>query len=268
MTTRILNRLVLVAALWLTTGFAHAIPSDGQPFNFFNLSNGFGSFPDVLNNWGMENLTFYPAPNKVGNVMRVFIPKGAIDPGTMKMRGLPRGGAGSKTRVFPAGVRRATLSYQVYFPADFDFVRGGKLPGFYGGKGNSGGKIPDGTDGFSFRLMWGLGGRGSVYAYLPSSIKYGSGLLVHRFHFQPGRWHRIVLELTLNVPGQANGAFRMWMDGQYVGEEQTVLVRTTDELLINGMFFDVFFGGNDDSWAPPADTHIDFSDFVIRGYND
>lgn len=266
MTNQLQNRLILMLGSWLCCGVAHALPGNGQPFNFTELANGFNSFPDVHNSWGMENLTFRPAPDKNGNVMNVFIPKGAIDPGSMKLRGLPLGGAGFKTRVFPEGVKRAILSYQVYFPPDFDFVRGGKLPGLYGGKGNSGGKIPDGTDGFSFRMMWGKGGRGSVYAYLPSSIKYGNGLLVHRFHFQPGRWHQIRHELLLNDTDQANGNFRMWMDGQFVGEEQGILIRKSAALLINGMFFDVFFGGNDDSWAATANTHISFTNFVIRGY--
>jgi hypothetical protein len=232
---------------------------------FSNLELDFASFPAVKNNWGMENISFFPNDSNSGKYMRVFIPKGAIDPGTMRLRGMPRGGAGFKSVVFPSGVKRAVLSYRVRFPIGFDFVKGGKLPGFFGGKGNSGGIIPDGTDGFSFRLMWGLGGRGNVYAYLPSSVRYGTGLLVHKFNFRTGVWHQIVQELILNDPGYSNGVFRLWMDGQFVGEESNVLVRTIGDLKINGMFFDVFFGGNDDSWAPPADTYIDFSDFSMRG---
>ena len=261
--------LRLMAPLFF--GFLGLLPTWGAAANeviqsqFSNLNLEFSSFPATQNAWGMENLTFFPLPDDSGKYMRVFIPKGAIDPGTMRARSMPVGGAGFKSRVFSDGVRRATLSYRVRFPVGFDFVRGGKLPGLYGGKGNSGGRIPDGTDGFSFRLMWGLGGRGSVYAYIPSSVKYGSGFLVHKFHFQTGVWHQIVQELILNDPGQANGVVRLWMDGHFVGEENTILMRTVDDLKINGLFFDVFFGGNDNSWAPPADTHIDFSDFFIRG---
>jgi hypothetical protein len=45
-----------------------------------------------------------------------------------------------------------TLSYKVFFPADFDFVMGGKLPGLFGGRpGCSGGDA--GTDCFSTRFM-------------------------------------------------------------------------------------------------------------------
>jgi hypothetical protein len=230
---------------------------------FSDLLDGVKSFPAMTNAWGMENLSFHPLEATAGNFLRVFVPRGAIDPGTMQKRGLPRGGAGFKSGVFANGVNRAILSYQVRFPVGFDFVRGGKLPGIYGGKGNSGGKIPDGTDGFSFRLMWGKGGRGNVYAYLPSSVKYGSGLFVHKFNFQTGRWHQIMQEVVLNTLGQADGVLRMWVDGQSLGEEKGILIRTVDSLRINGMFFDVFFGGNDDTWAPPRDTFIDFAKFRL-----
>lgn len=49
------------------------------------------------------------------------------------------------------------VSYELAFDADFDWVKGGKLPGIRGGpslEGCSGGKEPTGTDCFSTRLMW------------------------------------------------------------------------------------------------------------------
>ncbi len=141
---------------------------------------------------------------------------------------------------------------------------GGKLPGMFGGVGNSGGHIPNGSDGFSFRLMWGAQGTGTVYAYLPSSVKYGTPLLHKQLRFLPGNWHSVMQELVLNVPGEANGVVRMWIDGQQIGEVGGLLVRNTETLKINGIFFDVFFGGSDPSWASSKDTYIEFADFVFR----
>jgi hypothetical protein len=48
------------------------------------------------------------------------------------------------------------LSYSVYFPADYNFVHGGKLAGLRGGSpdGCAGGEQTDGTTCFSARLMW------------------------------------------------------------------------------------------------------------------
>ena len=75
------------------------------------------------------------------------------------------------------------LSYSVYFPADFDFVKGGKLPGLYSSTGfmnSSTGTIDANTDScsggagneagkscWSIRLMWRENGEGELYLYLP-----------------------------------------------------------------------------------------------------
>ena len=34
-----------------------------------------------------------------------------------------------------SGADELTLEYEVYFSSGFDFVKGGKLPGFFGGEG-------------------------------------------------------------------------------------------------------------------------------------
>lgn len=240
--------------------------ADPKIHEFGNMKSGLASFPNIKNNWGMENISFLLNESDQVSYMRVFIPKGAIDPASMSRRGLPRGGAGFKSVVAVDGAERAILSYRVRFPVSFNFVRGGKLPGLYGGAGNSGGVIPNGTDGFSFRLMWDKNGMGVVYAYLPSSITYGSGFFRGRFTFVPGTWHQITQELKLNDPDKSNGLLRLWFDGLLVGEQDDLLIRTVGALKINGIFFDLFFGGNDDSWAPPSDTYVDFSSFRMITY--
>ena len=58
------------------------------------------------------------------------------------------------------------LEYKIYFCSSFDFVKGGKLPGLYGGRHHcSGGDAA--TDCFSARLMWRRNGDGEVYMYIP-----------------------------------------------------------------------------------------------------
>ncbi len=55
------------------------------------------------------------------------------------------------------------VSYELAFPQDFDWVKGGKLPGLRGGlnsTGCSGGNEPDGRDCLSARLMWRRNGNG------------------------------------------------------------------------------------------------------------
>ncbi len=55
------------------------------------------------------------------------------------------------------------VTYEVAFQADFDWVKGGKLPGLRGGPDQndcSGGNQPDGTNCFSSRVMWRTNGAG------------------------------------------------------------------------------------------------------------
>ncbi|CAE6455221.1 unnamed protein product [Rhizoctonia solani] len=65
-----------------------------------------------------------------------------------------------------------TLGYSIFFESGFDFVRGGKLPGLYGGTSNdeaascSGGRHA--ATCFSTRFMWRDQGAAELYAYLPS----------------------------------------------------------------------------------------------------
>jgi len=54
------------------------------------------------------------------------------------------------------------LTYDIAFDENFDFVKGGKLPGLRGGANNGceGGSQPNGTDCWSTRLMWRKNGAG------------------------------------------------------------------------------------------------------------
>lgn len=250
-------------ALWL--GLTTLLPSTGlatPPASWADgLRGGLSGWGPLRSSWGQDNREFLVEGMPPLPFMRVHISKGSIDPASMVRRGLPRAGTGFKARVLPAGTQAAELRYWVRFAHDFDFVRGGKLPGLYGGAGNSGGHIPTGRDGFSFRLMWLIGGRGQVYAYLPTSRQYGSSLLKGEFRFERGRWHRLRQRVTLNTPGQDDGRVALWIDGRLVGEVGGLRIRDVPGLMLDGVFFDVFFGGNDDTWAATADTHVDFARF-------
>ena len=68
--------------------------------------------------------------------------------------------------------QRGLLEYSVYFPKDFPFHLGGKLPGLYGSNPGSvnftecsGGSPADGTNCWSVRLMWRARGAGEVRVF-------------------------------------------------------------------------------------------------------
>jgi hypothetical protein len=236
-----------------------------QPLWRSRFEHGLADWRGLTGLWGADNQHFFTEAGVAGQVLRVHIRQGSIDPGSMLRRGLPRAGTGFKARVLAPGLDSAVLRYRLRFAPGFDFVRGGKLPGLLGGNGPSGGRMPNGQDGFSLRLMWRERGQGEVYAYLPTSQRHGTSLLRGRWQFEPGRWHEVVQAVALNTPGRDDGRVQMWLDGRLAGQADGLRLRDVAILRLDGVFFDVFFGGNDDSWAARADTHVDFADFVVHG---
>lgn len=88
-------------------------------------------------NDGNNKIVNNPVKSKKDAVLEVTYPKGSINP-----QGSPQGGIGFYAQ--PIKLRKeaklVVLEYQVYFPKKFNFVKGGKLPGLYGGhQGCSGG---------------------------------------------------------------------------------------------------------------------------------
>ena len=96
-------------------------------------------------------------------------------------------------------------------------------PGAVGAAGTTGAV---GSDGFSTRFMWRTAGQGEVYVYMPSSTRFGTSLGRGSFHFEPGKWHCIEQQLSLNTPGQADGKVEVWLDAQPVCEQGALLFRT------------------------------------------
>jgi hypothetical protein len=79
--------------------------------------------------YGSDNRQYVLDPAEGSNtVMRVEYPEGSYVPSKN-----PVGGTGFYAQ--PIDIKNASfvsLSYKVFFPVDFDFVKGGKLPGIYG----------------------------------------------------------------------------------------------------------------------------------------
>lgn len=92
------------------------------------------------------------------SVLQLLYPENSINPASK-----PQGGA--EFYATPLSLRTAnsvSLEYSVFFPVDYDWVKGGKLPGLYGGHtGCSGGN--NALTCFSTRLMWRGEGMGELY---------------------------------------------------------------------------------------------------------
>lgn len=174
------------------------------------------------------------------------------------------------------------LSYEVAFDSNFDFVKGGKLPGLRGGPdpdGCSGGSAANGSNCFSSRLMWRTDGKGEVYAYLPETDflcsnsnfmcnqdGFGTSMDRGSFSFVTSQWNQVTLLVRLNNPlNTANGQISLYYNNVKAIDEQAIQVRTDDDINIGGLYFSTFFGGDDSSWATPQTVHTYFRNIQLWG---
>ena len=212
------------------------------------------ALPDVSQVWGRANV----APTADG--VRVAFPQGSVNPGSTAA---PTGGAGFEQRAAAYAEDRC-LHYEVRFAPGFDFAKGGKLPGLFGGEAPRGCLPEELSLGFSARLMWRAQGAGELYLYAPNrSTGCGESIGRGAWRFVPGFWTSIDQEVTVNAPGQANGRVRIWVDGRKVIERTDLVLRNEAGIGVDGLLFATFFGGSDPSWASPKAQSAEFRNFEI-----
>ncbi|KAJ7497309.1 polysaccharide lyase family 14 protein [Mycena latifolia] len=223
-----------------------------------------------------------PAPgataNSTGPVLQVTYPAGSFSGDT--------GGAqfyNLWNTTDASGFQSMLLTYEVAFDADFDWVKGGKLPGLRGGispTGCSGGNEATGLDCFSARVMWRTNGAGEVYAYIPSpnnlcseknvicNSDFGISFSRGSFTFASGQWNRVTLLVQLNNPVDvANGNVELYFNNVQALAQQDLQIRASSNVSAGGLYFSTFFGGSDSSWSTPATTHTYFRNMELWGSN-
>ena len=210
-----------------------------------------------------------------GRSLAVLYPKGKHSPRE----------TGAQWQLGFEGQKDVTVEYRVKFRDGFNFVRGGKLPGLAGGKANTGGSIPDGTDGFSARMHWRTdGSRGSQltpdmanitqYMYHPDAkngddFNWDDGPGGQWERFESGRWYHLKHRIKMNTPGQNgqpginDGIVQAWLDGKMVLDRTDVRYRDIDSLKIDVFYFSTFFGGSGSKWNTASDETAFFDDFKI-----
>ncbi|KAI0644863.1 hypothetical protein C8Q79DRAFT_912209 [Trametes meyenii] len=216
--------------------------------------------------------------------------EGSINPGN---KTAPSGGFGFYLRGPPPfadalnGLITANgevvMSYDVLLEEHFAFRKGGKLPGLYGGAGESsygctGGRQTDRCKCFNLRLMWRENGVGELYAYVPQldantrqlltvpprSIQHPDfGFSVGRgsWTFQPGNWTRVVQRVKINDLGQENGEIEVTIDGKSAILATGLVLRTQEgaDARVQGLHFQTFFGGHTKEWASPKEQRAWFA---------
>ncbi|KAJ6606190.1 hypothetical protein DFH09DRAFT_1386815 [Mycena vulgaris] len=176
-----------------------------------------------------------PTWTNASTVLQLRFPAGSSNPA-----GTPQGGAEFYAAPLPlARADSVTMAYSVFFPADFEWVKAGKLPGLFGGRtACSGGDAA--LDCFSTRLMWRQNGAGELYLYAakdkqtaalcadPRSVcdaAYGFSIGRGAFRWRAGGWTEVVQTVQLNTPGRQDGGFALWVDGREVIRRSDVFYR-------------------------------------------
>jgi hypothetical protein len=164
------------------------------------------------------------------------------------------------------------LSYRVRFAPDFEWVKGGKLPGLAGGPNNvSGGRRADGTNGWSARLMWRADGRGEAYVYHKNQpADYGESFpFPADFRFPTDTPLAVRMRVTMNRPGHRDGTLRVWLTAGTAPER--LMVERTDlewrsgkTFAVDSLYFETFYGGSGLEWAPTRPGWAEFGDFQVQ----
>jgi Polysaccharide lyase 14 len=212
-----------------------------------------GKDAGVIENLAIAKLTDGPAPI----AMTVSLPKGATSP-----HASPRGGMSFpwQPRVLQ-GKTAACLSYSVLLPADFQFHRGGALPGLSGSDA-----AEPAPDGFTARMVWRQGGNGGATLRMTIGGETRSTPADREsFAFPRGRWVKLEQEVVLNTPKQADGILRVWVDGRLAVERTDLNYRMKPSVTLSGVVADVFYG-TEDGWggAAPKDTKVSLTPFEAR----
>jgi len=165
-----------------------------------------------------------------------------------------------------------TLQYNVRFGDDFQFVKGGKLPGLGPEKPMTGGHGVR-ADGWSVRPMFLTNGGLNAYVYHQDQPKnIGDPMRAEGFAFEKSRYYRITIYVKVNsAPDKRDGVVKMYVDDRVFVDRANVRFRAVDGKQANvaSFLFSTFHGGEGADWAPrdPAGkfttVHADFDNFIV-----
>jgi len=214
------------------------------------------------------------------HVLQVTALKGKVGP--------QDGGVSFRSR-FGESLDEYIAEYKVRVPKDFEYVRGGKLPGLCGGSNPQGGASTAKADGFSARVMWRESGTLEQYVYYmdkEAQSQWGKDFLWttgknkqvtitpdmwkslgtrtdERCYLTSDVWHTVKTYIKMNTPEKEDGKIITWLDGQEV-LNLDLRFRKNGSFAIDSFQFAVYFGGNEESWSPRKDEKIYLKDFSFH----
>jgi hypothetical protein len=206
-------------------------------------------------------------------VLQIRYPEGSY-------AGVP--GTGTGFYVYPFGkdvqFTVANFEFDLLFPENFDWVKGGKLPGLFGGRSKCTGG-DNAIDCYSARFMWGINGNGYPYLYIPkdaphfpefcelTNYKWGFNFNESSNFFITDRWMHIKEQIELNTVNEPNGKLKVWVDGDLKDDYDKIIWRVDNQVFTLGFQIESFFGGSSDSsWATPIEQYSYFKGFKFNAY--
>lgn len=264
------RKLIIIAAVIIallpvavraqsTTLFQANFDADSNgPYTTAELNADFHNPP-----WadGVNFLSIVDTPLGSGHSLQMRYPAGQVSSAGAAIIPVPLG----------ATYNDVYVSFSVMFAQGFDFVREGKLSGLCGGTCNSGGSKPNGTDGWSSRVLWRLlpasGNRpdaAAQYIYNPDQTSSNGDMLAwNNAIFTTGVWYQVVTRVKMNTPGQHNGVIQSWFDGALAFEIDTERLTDIASLGVDQFRFETFFGGGSSIFAPPKDEYAYFDNISV-----
>ena len=173
-----------------------------------------------------------------------------------------------------------TMEYKLRFGSNWDFARGGKLPGLAGGVRPAGGNPS--RDGMSARLMWrddnefdgNYSGPKKTYIemyhyWLGQAIAYEGGDNLRktgdRTYMQDvsnSTWYTLKIRVNRGS-SSSDGRLRCWINGVKKYDHNHRYLESGANWKLNAAWLHFFYGGNDGSWAPSRDTHLFFDNLKV-----
>ncbi|MCD8542116.1 MAG: hypothetical protein LRY69_01340 [Gammaproteobacteria bacterium] len=154
------------------------------------------------------------------------------------------------------------------FEEDFDWSKGGKLPGLTTYPDTPTGCIDNSDfDGNSVRYMWRENGQLFLYLYYPEKQERCGDYyaMSPTFYFAPGTWYTLTQEVRLNDVGLSDGYIKVWIDAVLSLSLSNLVLRRSGDLHEDDIKMDCFRGGSDSTWASPEDAYIYFDEFKLYG---
>lgn len=165
--------------------------------------------------------------------------------------------------------KKVSISYDIYFPIDFDPVFGGKVFGGING--------PEFCTRNMFRRNLSDSSKfgGEIYVHGPKQLdpnynsipgfksSTGDSLFQYYFTFNKGSFNSIKLSVQLNDPGKANGIISCTINNVTKTYSRYTFI-TKKESVITSALFQTFYGGDNISYAPKKAFEIKIENIKIE----